>query len=156
MEELRSLKALYEDGYMVESEYNRRRLQLINQITGKNYTLEDILKAENKSPAAPPAAAAAAAPPVATPIQQNPQISSQSTIRGPVQTLEQPRVSSPTLAAPVATLSAPTPVSSLSTPTPISSLSSPVMQYNSPTPVSSSLAGRESSKIGFKSLMILM
>lgn len=48
MDELRNLKALYEDGYMVESEYNRRRVQLINQITGKNYTIEDILKAENK------------------------------------------------------------------------------------------------------------
>jgi len=60
MEELRSLKALYEDGYVIESEYNRRRVELINQITGKNYTLEDILRAENKTKQPSPTTTSAA------------------------------------------------------------------------------------------------
>ena len=67
MEDLRSLKQMYEDGYVVESEYNRRRLALINQITGKNYTMEDILAAENKGKpgAAPSAPAPVASAPMA-------------------------------------------------------------------------------------------
>src|SRR3990167_3437920 len=74
MEELRELKQLFEDGFIIESEYNRRRVQLINQITGKNYTLEDILRAEGRQtePQAPAPEPVRAPAPVQTPIQNTP------------------------------------------------------------------------------------